>query len=455
MLPFSLGCETTDYEPLIIKSKLREMEGEIEELKQEIETLKSTAAAKKQPVVKEEFVALDPDDEKEVREKLEEAEAYFELDGEGFVVEADLLECSDPDAVSELENFPKLAKIILNGTKVTPETFDGLAKVSGLTYLDIERSSPTAKSLKKLKGLKQLKFLQLFKATISEDAMKAVSEFPALEQIRCAQTRVGDAELAHLSNLKSLKAIDLSDCNRVTTEGLKSLAKCPKLSFLKVWGPSINDESLEVIGQMKSLRVLGLNDTAVTDEGMQFLKDLKLKEVHLFRTKVGDAGLKVLAGMPSMGFLNLRDTRISDDAIGMLVGLDQLKKLDLSECNSPGVTDASGTHFAKMSNLADLNLWSTKFSDDGVKELTGLSNLTRLNLDNTKVTDVAIKELEKMPQLNWLHLGKTAVTDESIPSLLKLEDLKYLNISYTQITEDGFFELDDEFAPNGCTVVQP
>ena len=60
-----------------------------------------------------------------------------------------------------------------------------------------------------------------------------------------------------------------------------------------------------------------------------------------------------------------------------------------------------------------------------------------------------------MPQLNWLHLGKTKITDESVETLMSLEDLKYLNISYTGISEDGYFDLDDFFAPKDCQVVQP
>ncbi|MEM9943222.1 MAG: hypothetical protein AAF939_16785 [Planctomycetota bacterium] len=469
-----VGCETNDYQPIIFKNKLKELEDEVRVLREELRELKggssevatSDSTGKEKTAVNDEStdstsksaepeITTTPEDEAAARERLENSDVFFEVDEDGYVVEADLLENTNQELVDQLSSFPKLSKLILDGTKVTSETFDSLSKLKNLAYLDIERSVIDGESIGKLKDLPKLTFLQLFKATISEDAMEALSEFPALEQIRCAQTRVGDDELQHLSGLKTLKAIDLSDCNRVSTLGLEALTECPNLVFLKVWGKSIGDRSMDVVAKMKSLKVLGLNDTAVTDEGIAKLSDLDLTEVHLFRTQVGDQGLEVLCSMPNIVHLNLRDTRVSDEGLKQLVALSKLKKLDLSECNSPGVTDASGATFAQLDSLASLNLWSTKFSDDGVESLSGLSNLTWLNLDNTKISDSALKTLEGMDQLTWIHLGKTEITDAAVPSLLKLENLTYLNISYTKISEDGYYELDDFFTPNGCEVVQP
>ena len=174
-----------------------------------------------------------------------------------------------------------------------------------------------------------------------------------------------------------------------------------------------------------------------------------------FERWLATKSLSVLANMPKLQTLNLRDTKISDKGLKSLVKLKGLKKLDLSECNSPGVSSDSGATFAQIPSLESLNLWATNFTDEGVKELATLSKLTWLNLDNTKVTDRGVQAIESMNQLTWIHLGKTKVTDGVVPSLLKLENLKYLDVSYTALTKDAFYELEDYFDPKGCKLIAP
>jgi internalin A len=464
-----VGCEISDY------SELRQKKAESSDATTgdgvAVATLNSDAAGEdsvrpavepkiemKVPVAPEpvKIVGFSKAEEEAVREELEDRDVFFSMDNDGFAVEVDLAECSlGNDGLKQLGKFTKLTKVILDGTKVDSDSFDQLAKILNLEYLDISRSTPSAEDFEKLKPLKRLKFLQLLKATLSAEGMKVLSEYPALEQIRCGQTRVGDEELQYLSELKTLKAIDLSDCNRVTIVGLEALSHCPNLSFLKVWGDSINDEAMGFVAKMKKLKVLGLNDSNVTDEGFKTLAGLDLREIHLFRTSIGDETLRVIAGMPNIAKLNLRDTRLSDQGIEYLTRLKKLEKLDLSECNSPGITDAAGESLAKFSGLKELNLWSTKFSDIGLKPVTSLQGLTSLNLDNTEVTDAGIKMLESMPQLTFLHLGKTKITDASKDSLMGLSNLRYLNISFTGITEDVAYDLDDHFAETDCTVILP
>ena len=109
-------------------------------------------------------------EEEAIREKLENRDAFFSMDDDGFAVEVDLAECSlGNDALEQLGKFTKLTRVILDGTKVDSASFDHLAKILNLEYLDISRSTPSAEDFEKLKPLKRLKFLQLLKATLSAD----------------------------------------------------------------------------------------------------------------------------------------------------------------------------------------------------------------------------------------------------------------------------------------------
>jgi Leucine-rich repeat (LRR) protein len=50
---------------------------------------------------------------------------------------------------------------------------------------------------------------------------------------------------------------------------------------------------------------------------------------------------------------------------------------------------------AKLDQLKELFLYSTKVTDLGLKELVALKQLRELNLEETKVTDEGVKELQK------------------------------------------------------------
>ena len=484
------GCDTTDYSGLEQAEqqarRIAELEQENKDLKKQLAlsdvgTLATNDTATSvenstptedsgpsnngssesgRPTAKEstnaEPTGLSLADEKSIVAELESADAYFSFDDGGRAIEADFKECRDVNPLlNKVVEFPNLTKVLLDGNRIDSETFKLLAKVNALEYLDLERSTPTADDFRRLQSLPNLSFLQLFKATLDEDACAALAEFPALEQIRCAQTRVGDAELVHLSKIESLRAIDLSDCNRVTPAGLESLANgCPKLVFLKVWGKSIGNQSMDIVARMRSLRVLGLVDTAVDDEGIKKLADLNLSEIHLFRTSVGDDGIKILASMPNMTTMNLRDTKVSDASMETIAGLKKLRKLDLSECTSPGVTDASAKAISQIESLQQLNLWSTKITDAGVAEFESMKNLTWLNLDHINVTDKSAEVLSRMKQLKWIHLGKTKITDAAVPFLKKLPNLEYLDVSNTEISQDSYYDLLDSL-PEDCELIGP
>ena len=110
--------------------------------------------------------------------------------------------------------------------------------------------------------------------------------------------------------------------------------------------------------------------------------------------------------MKNLAVVNLRDTKISDAALSHLTQCGKLKKLEVSECSQPGITDLGCEHLAKIQSLENINLWLSKVSDDGLKPLRKLVKLTALNLDNTAITDAGTETIAQMKQLTWLHLGQ-------------------------------------------------
>jgi Leucine-rich repeat (LRR) protein len=473
------GCETTDYEPVIFKKKLRELEeqtaGDSAELRQKIEQLEREIAELKKTVTSSappngadsssqsatsarSPSTLSVEAESKIIDELKAAGAIVEIDDvTNRLVGVNFQDAQyDNDVLRKLIAVDSLTRLIINGAKTDAESFAIIGDMVNLEYLEAEQSPATVQALSELAGLKKLSFIQLFRSDISDDGFEQLAKLPNLQQIRCGQTRISDDALAHISNLQSLRALDLSDCNRISDLGLAHIEGLANLNFLKVWGPQITDRGMDAIAKLKALKVLGLNDTQVTDAGIAKLAGLRdLNEVHLVRTNIGDFSMQILSEMPAIISLNLRDTKISDEGLRLLSRLSNLKKLDLSETNAPGVTDLSGETLRGLTQLQELNLWSTRFSDEGVRQIAELPNLQWLNLDKTKISDASVAELQRLPNLQWLHLGSNQLTDGCIDSLLKIQKLKYLNVSFTEISEERFFDLYDQLSERGCEVVGP
>jgi hypothetical protein len=295
------GCETTDYEPLRVKRKLKELEQGVRQLQEEnqglrreIEQLKGGDVSSATPPtfrsaetsITQSMVIDEPSrfskkpsrtpllslsQEQALSLKLESKYVFFLTDDSGHTVEADLTECQPADVnsvVEQIRGFAKLKRITFAGNNTDSDTFSMLADIPTLERLDLPNSAPSTESMAKLATLPKLTFLELRKSTLDADSIEAIAGSKSLKQIRCAQTRMGDAELSRLTALKTLEAIDLSDCNRVSSKGVEYLSQCPRLKFLKLFGKAINDGALDIVGGMKSLRVLGLNDAAITDAGI-------------------------------------------------------------------------------------------------------------------------------------------------------------------------------------------
>ena len=100
---------------------------------------------------------------------------------------------------------------------------------------------------------------------------------------------------------------------------------------------------------LKDLRRLMLRDTLVTDEGLQYLKDLpNLEELDLSGTRVTDKGIEYLRNLKSLRRLNLLSSTASDAAMDVLAGLPHLEVLNLYR------TKITNSGVAKLQALKEL-----------------------------------------------------------------------------------------------------
>jgi hypothetical protein len=101
------------------------------------------------------------------------------------------------------------------------------------------------------------------------------------------------------------------------------------------------------------------------------------------------------------------------------------------------VTDEGLKELKEFKSLQTLVLTGTKVTDEGLKELIGLTSLRRLDLSITAVSGEGLKELKGLTSLQEVGLAGTKVTDTGLRGLMELKSLQILNLSDTQITDEG------------------
>lgn len=117
--------------------------------------------------------------------------------------------------------------------------------------------------------------------------------------------------------------IDFSNCHGVTSATIALLPRTSSVRSLDLSDTPITGESLADIPlRFPNLEILGLKDTAVSDEHLMALRDLpRLRTLCVSGTEVTDEGLAVLLEHPRrLHVLRVNGTRITD---AMLVRLRQ------------------------------------------------------------------------------------------------------------------------------------
>ena len=76
-----------------------------------------------------------------------------------------------------------------------------------------------------------------------------------------AEGEMTDAVLERISRLDHLTALNLSGSTQLTDDGLRYLARLPRLQHLVLGGRQITDRGLEVLRELRQLETVNLSGT--------------------------------------------------------------------------------------------------------------------------------------------------------------------------------------------------
>ncbi len=162
------------------------------------------------------------------------------------------------------------------------------------------------------------------KASTEADQAKAIAEIensggkvvadeehPGQVSVWLQGSKVSDAGLAHLKDLRQVRFLFLDGTN-VTDAGLANLEGLTSLRWLALSKTRVTDAGLVHLRGLVHLEVLQLNDTTVTDAGSVYLEGLIMLEgLSLQRTRLTDAGLVHFKGLTKLRSLELGGTKVT------------------------------------------------------------------------------------------------------------------------------------------------
>ncbi len=259
------------------------------------------------------------------------------------------------------------------------------------------------------------------------DEVIAAMKDPRLEGLR-ASGQMTDSLLERFSRLDHITALDLEGSKGLTDDGLRHLARLPKLRHLNLMGCSVSDRGLEVLRRLPDLESISLSWTRITDVGAANLAACEnLQSVDLSHTATGDGAIRALAEKPSLHHFRSGND-VTDAGLHSLHELPVFKRWQGGERRMALLDFDAGPNYLMLRG---------SFTDKGLAELVGLDGLFALNLDSDKlaITGPGLAPLVGLPNLGWLAFD---ATDHSMPYIAALPHLRFLMCQDTAAGDDGF-----------------
>jgi hypothetical protein len=246
-----------------------------------------------------------------------------------------------------------------------------------------------------------------------------------------ASGQMTDALLERLSRLDHITVLDLEGSKGLTDEGLRHLARLPRLRHLNLTGCGLTDRGLDVLRRLPELASISLAWTRITDAGAVTLSACaNLESVDLSGTQTGDGAIRALAGKR-----RLHDFRsgnaVTDAGLALLHELPVFKKWQDGEARMALLDFDARPNYLMLRG---------PFTDKGMAQLVGLDGLFALNVDDEHlaITGAALAPLVNLPHLGWLAFD---AKNESMPYIAALPRLRFLMCQDTAADDDGFVAL--------------
>lgn len=247
-----------------------------------------------------------------------------------------------------------------------------------------------------LSKLSNLRVLNLFGGQVSEGGLAALLTADVLSEIIIPQA--SDGITGQLSRFRNLRSIVFDRRGDLSDAGIQQLSQLTKLRRLELGNTSsgsaqITDASARALSQMPVLRELIIPQTAMTEEGIRMLGNIRtLERLDLSLTEASDESLSSFAGLEKLRWLRLRSTSVQGPGLQYLARCKNLETLHLSELSPFNCDELK--HLVGHTSLKELILSGTRLDARAISHLKGYSNLELLEMNECGVGEADLRALK-------------------------------------------------------------
>ncbi|XWS27571.1 hypothetical protein CRYUN_Cryun26dG0127500 [Craigia yunnanensis] len=269
----------------------------------------------------------------------------------------------------------------------------------------------------------------------NEGFEKLSSKLNKLENLYLSNNRFNDSILASLSELSSLKILNLAD-NQFTSSnpnyGFKWLSRLSNLETLNLAGNYLENNFLLHVGGFSSLKSLDLGYNLL--KGTVDIQELN-SLTNLTKLDLRGNGIESFQGsrrqlMMTLQVLDLSSNLLKNSSFAYISGLSNLKSLSIRGNKLQGSIDIKDSEKQlKLIDLEEFDLSFNLFNNNILTQFNELSNLKSLNVESNHMKgSLNIKELEALNDLEELDFSYNELHEflapEEIGSFKKLRVAK-------------------------------
>lgn len=303
-------------------------------------------------------------------------------------------------------------KFVLNPPQISKSELTGSTKLDSVMKFCSGyglRADDCVGDFHRIRTLRKLEYLSLTNTNVTNDVIK---EFVILP----------------------LKAVDVSNCKRLTAESFQVLQNIPSMRVLYIEGIKLLPENLSNLN--RRLIALRLKSCKLTDACVAHLTECRdLTRLELQNNQLTDESLKYLVRLPQLYFVDLRDNPgITDSAVQEFAAAMPDTEIRFKSNKTANVVrlgnsklDGSAVRLLeKEPHLATFSASGAPLKDEDLAHLN--RNLRSLDLSSCQISDRGIKHLSRLKNLVTLNLNNCGLTGESFSVFHKLHNLRELDL---------------------------
>lgn len=195
-----------------------------------------------------------------------------------------------------------------------------------------------------------------------------------------------------------------------TQEWVSWLPGLRSLRQLTIVGSRLKDDDLRYVAGLTQLECLDIQENAITDKGLAYLKSLHNLQTLIHSEPVGRDGIDILAALPSLKMEYLKVNQVAAHDLKRFKQLSEIRQLDISH----PVGDDWATAMAVCTNLQALDLTDASLSDQQLIAIVQANPLTMLYLTDVPVGESILPFLHGRTELTRLGLMRTGVSYEKM-----------------------------------------